>query len=378
MTAQKKHSKHPPIARLKSGKFHTHEWGIMGTVCTEIDQMADKLMGALYARNLQSLYLDESHNEKGAGVKFNSKLTVEDGFKLNSSKAINTFDIHRISKAFDMVLVNSNHFKAAQYILVFDERKFESLGRKLDRLPDVKVAMVNNDLSDFPDSIQNHLPEDVVVLKKDDLDGLVNYLNQHLQKSIAPLNGLILSGGKSQRMGEDKSEINYHGIPQGLFEAQLLENNCQDVFISLNEQSGKVNDKYEVIKDVFLGLGPLGGILSAFQFNPNAAWLTLACDLPYLNQEVLTLLVESRDTTKYATCFHNPETDFPEPLITIWEPRAYPQMLEFLSRGYACPRKVLINSDIKMIKHSDNLFMKNVNHPEEKEEAKTYLSNQSK
>ena len=104
------------------------------------------------------------------------------------------------------------------------------------------------------------------------------------------------------------------------------------------------------------------------------AWLTLACDLPYLDGETIKQLVTNRNPSKLATCFYNPETDFPEPLITIWEPRAYPTLLDFLSQGQSCPRKVLINSAIEMIKMKESFRMKNANTPEERAEAEKFLA----
>ena len=95
--------------------------------------------------------------------------------------------------------------------------------------------------------------------------------------------------------------------------------------------------------------------------------------MPYLDKETIAQLVRDRNTSKVATCFYNPETDFPEPLITIWEPRAYPILLDYLAQGYSCPRKVLINSDIEMIKMADPIKMKNANTPEERVEAEGYL-----
>ena len=50
--------------------------------------------------------------------------------------------------------------------------------------------------------------------------------------------------------------------------------------------------------------------------------------------------------------------------MTIWEPRAYPVMLEFLAQGISCPRKVLINSDVKLVE-TDDVYIYNVNTPEE-------------
>ena len=134
------------------------------------------------------------------------------------------------------------------------------------------------------------------------------------------------------------------------------------------DQDLNVNDRYPVLIDSFEGLGPYGAILSAFQKDPNSAWFVIACDQPILDTSILKELLEKRDPSKVATCFHNPETGFPEPLITIWEPKAYARLLSFLSLGYSCPRKVLINSSIHEIKKEQNNFMKNANTPEERDE----------
>ena len=90
-------------------------------------------------------------------------------------------------------------------------------------------------------------------------------------------------------------------------------------------------------------------------------------------EDQITLLLEKRNKSKVATCFYNPETKWPEPLITIWEPRAYKRMLEFMSLGYNCPRKVLINSDIEMIRLEDATFMDNANTPEDFQRIKSQL-----
>ncbi len=68
-----------------------------------------------------------------------------------------------------------------------------------------------------------------------------------------------------------------------------------------------------------------------------------------------------------ATAFKSPVNDFPEPLITIWEPKSYQVLLQFLVQGYSCPRKALINSDIKLVEVKNPEALKNVNAPEDLE-----------
>lgn len=63
-----------------------------------------------------------------------------------------------------------------------------------------------------------------------------------------------------------------------------------------------------------------------------------------------------------------------EPLITIYEPKAYPILMQYLAQGYSCPRKMLINSDVEIVE-VDNDFIRNINTPEEYKSAKKEIRN---
>ena len=196
--------------------------------------------------------------------------------------------------------------------------------------------------------------------------GIVNWLKNWLQQRTPILNGLILTGGESRRMGRDKSELNYHGKSQWEHLIDLIRPYCSQVFLSCNSrQASELRDKHPIIEDAFFNLGPMGGILSAFRADPNAAWLVLACDLPYLSESTLQFLLKNRNPSKTATAFLDTDGVFPEPLITIWEPRSYPLLLQFLGQGYSCPRKVLINTDVNILEAPVKKELFNANHPQE-------------
>src|SRR6218665_2365826 len=72
---------------------------------------------------------------------------------------------------------------------------------------------------------------------------------------------------------------------------------------------------------------PLNGILSAFDFCSDCAWLTIAVDLPNVTREVLKDLVAQRNPQKLATCFYDSKAESVEPLLTIWEPGARPLLI---------------------------------------------------
>jgi molybdopterin-guanine dinucleotide biosynthesis protein A len=85
------------------------------------------------------------------------------------------------------------------------------------------------------------------------------------------------------------------------------------------------------------------------------------------------LLLEKRNPAKVATAIKGKGKQFPEPLITIYEPKAYPVLLQYLAQGYSCPRKMLINSEVEIVEVDDELI-RNINTPEEYAAAKNELN----
>ena len=182
------------------------------------------------------------------------------------------------------------------------------------------------------------------------------------------LNGLVLAGGKSIRMGRDKSSIEWHGKEQQYYVADLLIQFCNEVFISKRiKEKNETKNNYKTLIDSYTDIGPYGAILSSFKFNPNVAWLVVACDLPLLDKKTLEYLIKNRNTDSLATTFQSPFDNLPEPLITIWEPKSYSLLLSDLENGFTCPRKVLIKSRSKvhMIQPPNADALMNVNTPED-------------
>lgn len=174
------------------------------------------------------------------------------------------------------------------------------------------------------------------------------------------LNGLILAGGKSSRMGRDKSLIVFHELPQRVHLFNLLKPFCKQVYLSCKTATN-IPQHLNPLPDQFQLESPLNGILSAFTHEPDTAWLAVAVDMPFVDVLTLETLTQKRNPTKVATCFFDSEGSKPEPLLTIWEPRAFPLLRNFHARGGISPRQFLMEHDIHLVSVPDVRALVNVN-----------------
>src|SRR5690606_24076484 len=115
--------------------------------------------------------------------------------------------------------------------------------------------------------------------------------------SIPPLFGLLLAGGASTRMGRDKATLAYHGRSQLEWSFDLISDVCAATFVSVrpDQRDEPTRAKFPQIVDAQPGIGPIAGIAAALQQHPKAAWLVVACDLPFITREVLEQLIAQRD-----------------------------------------------------------------------------------
>lgn len=192
----------------------------------------------------------------------------------------------------------------------------------------------------------------------------------------APIHGLVLAGGSSVRMGQDKGLLDYHhGIPQVLWLTRLLEGFCKSVYISVNSRQREV-DPYvglPTLLDQTPYQGPAAGLLSAWEEIPNAAWLVVAIDLPFINQATLERLVAGRLPDCLATAFRHP-VGVLEPVCTLWEPAARVVITEQSVAGERSLRRVLEAGPVGELTPSTPRELRSVNTPNEYQKAVAILA----
>ena len=193
---------------------------------------------------------------------------------------------------------------------------------------------------------------------------------------MTALLGLVLAGGRSSRMREDKAALTYGQRPQLELAFEMLAPFVSRTFVSVREdqRDDPLRAGFPQIVDGPDVGGPIAGIMAAQAAEREAAWLVVACDLPLLETATLTQLIAGRDCGRLATAFRSVSDGLPEPLCAIYEPASREPMLRFVSTGISCPRRFLIAHDVVLLAPASPWALVNANTPEELAAARQALA----
>ncbi|MDE2219169.1 MAG: NTP transferase domain-containing protein [Gammaproteobacteria bacterium] len=190
-----------------------------------------------------------------------------------------------------------------------------------------------------------------------------------------PLYGLLLTGGRSRRMQRDKATLDYAGQPQLARALALLEPLVTRAFVSVraDQLADPQRAAHACIADIMPGMGPIAGIHAALHAFPAAAWLVLACDLPFLDAATLQQLIAARDPRRLATAFRSSHDGKPEPLCAIFEPASLGPIDAWIAGGQLCPRSFLAAADVALLTLRSPQALDNINTGDEYRAARGRL-----
>ena len=105
--------------------------------------------------------------------------------------------------------------------------------------------------------------------------------------------GVVLAGGKSQRFGQDKSQVKLQGkILIDYILSEIVEEFNETLIVTNNSINFMQSDKIFLTKDFKNGLGPLGGVFTAMKWvkenNKKYNWIsTFPTDTPFFKKKEL-------------------------------------------------------------------------------------------
>lgn len=141
---------------------------------------------------------------------------------------------------------------------------------------------------------------------------------------------LILAGGRGSRMGyKEKALMDINGKPLLAFVIESLKNVVENIIISVRDKA-----QGELLKSVFPGcrfssdayknIGPLAGILSGLMACEDEYCFVAACDMPFINENVVKMLF--RESEHHDAAIPRWNDGFVEPLHAVY--RCKPMLVE--------------------------------------------------
>ena len=230
-----RHTKHGSITKPTFGEWGRSEFAIYGTTCDQIAEIV-KIIRDLFPEK-SIAYLDAHHDDenKNQNLFDGTQCTIHGSHgNLISPKLENKYSVKSALSDNNLVIVNGNHFQATSQIIICNSAKENSLRKRTDELTNVKLILIQENDAKVPEYVHDILGEKIEgipVIHLGDLKSIQDFIEKQFLP-IPILNALILVGGKSSRMGKDKSRISYHGVEQIQHVKNMTESLGLQTFIS--------------------------------------------------------------------------------------------------------------------------------------------------
>jgi molybdopterin-guanine dinucleotide biosynthesis protein A len=193
-------------------------------------------------------------------------------------------------------------------------------------------------------------------------------------KSAPSLSAMILAGGQSSRMGQDKALISINGVPllRRVCDAAMKCTPQVYVVTPRVEQYREIlpNDCHLIAEEFLAGEkshGPLVGFALGLAQIKTDWVLLLACDLPHLSAKVLQNWARGLSNAGAAIALLPKTEKGWEPLCGFYRPSCLPSLTAAINRGERSFQRWLAQATVKEIPFSDS--------PEERLRQHTMLFN---
>jgi molybdopterin-guanine dinucleotide biosynthesis protein A len=150
--------------------------------------------------------------------------------------------------------------------------------------------------------------------------------------------GVVLAGGKSQRFGEDKSQVKLGDkILIDHILSEIIDEFNEVLVVSNNSINFKKSKKISLIEDFKKDLGPLGGVLTAMKWvkdnNKDYQWIsTFPADTPFFKNQILKDFLQNINQEKDKLFFIK-SNNTRHNIFGIWSIDLIDKLEEDLARG---------------------------------------------
>ena len=178
------------------------------------------------------------------------------------------------------------------------------------------------------------------------------------------INGYIIAGGKSSRMGSDKGLLFLNNKPIILHVIENIMHSVNEIVIVSN------NKEYQkfglpVIPDLLKDSGPAIGIHSAMSHSRSNRNFIVSCDMPFINQHAVNFIIESSLSTQITLPGRMNKI---EPLFGVYSTDCLPKWNDLIQQGNVKLQDMILNFTLniiqidKLMEFNKNTFF-NINSP---------------
>ena len=180
--------------------------------------------------------------------------------------------------------------------------------------------------------------------------------------------GIVLAGGRSRRMGEDKSLMKLNGKSLVEYSIDALKHLCDKVIVSSNNPHYEFTG-CEVWPDELPDQAPIIGIYSSLKRSETETNIFLSCDIPLMSTSMIGYLLAKSENHDITVPIH--DNGQIEPLCGIYKKSSAGILKEFIDRGNYRLSECLSSAsahfvpvDFQIPCNTPNLFL-NINTPDD-------------
>jgi molybdopterin-guanine dinucleotide biosynthesis protein A len=186
---------------------------------------------------------------------------------------------------------------------------------------------------------------------------------------VAEMTGIILSGGKSRRMGENKAFLKVQGERLIDRTVRIFKSIFEEVVVVTNDPLAYLDQDVMIVTDIVSGKGPLGGIYSGLFFSSFPSSFVAACDMPFLSEAFIRFMMDRAGEHDVVV----PETtDGLQPLHAVYSRKCLRGIVQLLEENhfkitelYGRFKTLKIHQEMILPYDPECLIFSNMNSPED-------------
>ena len=145
------------------------------------------------------------------------------------------------------------------------------------------------------------------------------------------MTGVILTGGKSSRMGQDKALLSVGGVQMIRRILDVFERLFDEILVVTNKTGRHTGSGYREVTDIIPDCGPLGGIYTGLSYAKSDRIFVASCDVPFINDSTVKIVIG--ESVSYDIVVPDDGCRL-HPLHALYSTRCTPYIRKWLDNGF--------------------------------------------